>query len=199
MARSITDQLRHPDWLGEMQVAVGAAAAFLVAAILVDGARSLTGDTPVEVQLDALEVSDLALPPGTHPASWGSIDLAITDPSAAQRLWGLLGWLPARLVLLAVAVLLWRALWVARRRDPFAAEVVRGVRVSAFVLLGGGCAAAVAAPLASLALARTVETEALAFSFSVNPVWVLAGVGFLAVGEILRRGRRLRDELAEVI
>jgi uncharacterized membrane protein YhiD involved in acid resistance len=55
--------------------------------------------------------------------------------------------------------------------------------------------------LARFALTDTVSTVGPSASFDpgVLAVWALAGFGFLAIGEVVRRGQALRAELDEVV
>lgn len=199
--KSTSASLRHPDWLAEVQLVLAAGVVTATAAAVWDVVTTFTSGVDMRVPLPALEVSELSLPAGLTAPDWGAMDLTITDPSIAQRLWGLLAVVPGKVVLVAVAVLLFLAVRVARRDDPFAPGVVRRVRLSAAVALIGGLLVTVATPLAELALAVGVDAGGDGFSFAVSlsPVWIMAGVSLLAVAEILRRGKGLRDELAEVV
>ncbi|MEV4134957.1 DUF2975 domain-containing protein [Dactylosporangium sp. NPDC049742] len=100
------------------------------------------------------------------------------------------------LVALVMLLLVRRA---ARRGDPFAAANVRRLRAVGWVVLLGSLAAFEIELLAGFQLSATVVAEPPSTGADVPLVWCLCGAGFLALAEIIQRGRALQAELAEVI
>jgi len=196
--------LRRPDWLRELDgvlLAGVVVSAFLGAASLL---ATLTGQ-PVEVEAasggvlspDAL----MNARAGTVIAPEESVSLRIVDPSGTQLGLAALAGFPSYALTTAMLVLLWRLVGAARRTDPFTMATVRRLRTLGGLLLVGGPVACAVEFLARFALTDTVSTVGPSASFDpgVLGVWALAGFGFLAIGEIVRRGQALRAELDEVV
>jgi hypothetical protein len=196
--------LRRPDWLRELDGVLLAGvviSAFLGAASLL---ATLTGQ-PVEVEAasggvlspDAL----MNARAGTVIAPEASVSLRIVDPSGTQLGLAALAAFPSYALTTAMLVLLWRLVGAARRTDPFTMVTARRLRTLGGVLLVGGPVVCVVEFLARFALTDTVSTVGPSTSFDpgVLAVWALAGFGFLAIGEIVRRGQALRAELDEVV
>lgn len=198
-------RLRRPDWLGELQglaVVVGVVA---VVGSVIGVATVAAGDAGVPVELRARSLDGLV---GGHPEAGGvtvdadgTVEAVIAGPSGHQVLLWLLTWLPTVVLVVAVLALLFRILRDARRSDPFTARTVRRLRVLAVVAVVGGEAAAITESLCGMSLVGTVLPAAGGlYGTLVLPFgWVFACFGFLAVGELIRRGVALRDELAEVV
>jgi hypothetical protein len=198
------EKLRRPDWLGELQgltVLVG------VVAVAASAVRvgTAAGDDGVPVDLQARSLDGVA---GVRPEAGGvtvaadsTVEAVVTDPSGQQVLLWTLTWMPTVVLVVAVLTLLFRTLRDARRGDPFTAGTVRRLRVLAVVALVGGEVAAVTESLCGMALVDTVLPDGGGFYGTLLlPVgWVFAGVGFLALGEMVRRGRALREELDGVV
>lgn len=198
-------RLRRPDWLGEVQgltVLVGAVA---VAVSVVRVAASTIGDAGVPVDLRARSLDGVV---GDHPEAGGvtvdadgAVEAVIGHPSGQQVLLSVLTWLPTVVLVVAVLALLFRILRDARSGDPFTARTVRRLRVLAVVTMVGGEVATITESLCGMALVGTVLPKTGgAYGVLTLPFgWVFAGFALLAVGELIRRGRALREELAEVI
>lgn len=198
-------RLSKPDWLGELQgltVLVGAVA---VVGSVAQLAVTAFGDAGVPVDLPARSLDGVA---GAHPeaggvtvATDGTVEAVVSDPSVRQVLLSTLTWLPTVVLVVAVLALLVRILRDARSGDPFTARTVRRLRVLAAVALAGGVVVAVVESLCATALVATVLPSAGGTYWSLTlPVgWVFAGFAFLALGELVRRGLALREDLDGVV
>ncbi|MBP0450985.1 DUF2975 domain-containing protein [Kitasatospora sp. RG8] len=205
---TLTERLRRADWLGEMQAALVLCLAGAGIAAALPVARAVLGDDHVVVRLEADPAAGPAagltggaggLPGGAAIAPESVVEAHITDPSLHQRIAELLTTLPTLLLLAGVLALLLRIVRRARRGDPFTAATVQGLRVLGLLTALGGSAAGAAESLAALDLSSTVTPGAAFAVWEVPAGWLLAGIGFLAVAEVLRRGVTMRDELAAVI
>jgi hypothetical protein len=127
------------------------------------------------------------------------VTVTVTDPAPVQRLVWVLTGLPTLLVVVAMLFLLLRIVWHARRGDPFTSDTVRRLRVLAVVAVGGGYLAFIAELLAAAGLSSTVITDGFVGASEPPIHWFLIGFGLLAVAEVIRRGGRMRDELATVV
>ncbi|GAA1806043.1 hypothetical protein GCM10009682_29850 [Luedemannella flava] len=202
--RSIRDRLRRPDWLAELQnllifglAAVGFTAAVNVVALATGG--------PVVAALPAHAVDGLVGMSGGlrdgAAVAWGStVDVHLADPGPADMLWYAGRGVPELVLILTVLALLLRLVVAARRGDPFTAATVRRLRVLGAVSAFGGVLVGLVGTVAELALSDSLTGgDTVAATFTINPVWILVGGGFVAFGEIVNRGRALRAELDTVI
>ncbi len=194
-------RLRRPDWLAELQ---GLTLLLMVVAVVVSAVRVAMvtfGDDAVPVELQARDFgADLSVG-GATVAPDGAVEAYVSDPSGHQILLSALTWIPTVVLVVAVLALLFRAIRDARGGDPFTTRMVRRLRILAVVALVGGEVVAITEAFSGMSLVGTVLPEPGAFHGVLTlPIgWVFAGFGFLALGELIRRGRALREELAEVI
>ncbi|GAA0946744.1 DUF2975 domain-containing protein [Virgisporangium aurantiacum] len=195
-------RLRRPDWLAELQ---GLTLLLMVVAVVVSAVRVVMvtfGDdaVPVELQARDLGADDLSVG-GATVGPDGAVEAYVSDPSGHQMLLSALTWIPTVVLVVAVLALLFRAIRDARSGDPFTTRMVRRLRILAVVALVGGEVVALTEAFSGMSLVGTVLPEPGAFHGVLTlPIgWVFAGFGFLALGELIRRGRALREELAEVI
>jgi hypothetical protein len=198
-------RLRRPDWLGELQ---GLTLLLMVVAVVVSAVRVAmvaTGDEAVPVELRARDLgadlgADLSVG-GATVGPDGAVEAYVSEPSGHQMLLSTLTWIPTVVLVVAVLALLFRAIRDARGGDPFTMRMVRRLRILAVVALVGGEAVAVTEALSGMSLVATVLPGPGGFHgvLTLPMGWVFAGFGFLALGELIRRGRALREELAEVI
>lgn len=200
----LIERLRRPDWLWELQclsVVIGVVAAAVAALRVV---RLVSGADGVPVDLLARSLDGTA---GAHPEAGvtvpgeGTVEALVADPSGSQITLSTLTWLPTVVLVIAVLTLVFRLLRDARRSDPFTRRTVRRLRILAIVALVGGEAVAITESLCGLSLVDSVLPDPGGFYGVLNlPIgWVFVGFAFLAVGELINRGRALRDELAGVI
>jgi hypothetical protein len=199
----ILDGLRKPDWLAELN-AVLIFSIVVVAIGGVVGAAELIVGNAAYVEVPAqYAVDSRAATPGLFAGaavdtdSWLTVKVA--DPSASVKVLAALNALPDFLLALMMLVVLQRAVAAVRRGDPFRADISRRLGWLGFILIVGGSVASVVSGITGLMLVDQVTDQGPAFSFEFNVVWFLAGLGFLAVAELVKRGVALRAELDEVI
>ena len=198
-------RLRRADWLGELQ---GLTVLFGVVAVIGSAVRigmPTVGDAGVPVELRARSLDGLT---GRHPEvsgvtvdGDGTVEAVIDNPSGHQVVLSVLTWMPTVVLVVVMLTLLFRILRDARSGDPFTARTVRRLRILAVVAVVGGEAAAITELVCGMSLVGTVLPEAggLYGVLDLPFGWLFAGIAFLAIGELIRRGRAMRDELAEVI
>jgi hypothetical protein len=157
----------------------------------------------VYVDVPALYAVDLAAPPPElkpkarlDDDAW--VEVTVSDASSGQIAFYLLHDWPPMLLGLFMLGMLYRAVTRAATGHPFTASVSRHLSVLGLVLLAGGTLVALAQLAASGYLIDSISTLP-AFWMEPNWVWWLAGSGFVAAGEVVRRGTEMRAELDEVI
>src|SRR5262245_50346166 len=140
---AVAMSLRRPDWLRELQSVLLVALAFTGVAVVVgivapiaDGAVTFT------VPVSALDpVTTGPLPPAVTVDGGTDLALRVAEPSVRQHILYALTGLPSHLLGLAMTVLLWRAVRIARRSEPFDPAVSRRLTVLGYVVAFGGMAA----------------------------------------------------------
>lgn len=200
---NLRERLCRADWLHELQVALVVGVSLVAAGVVLVVGLALFGPLSATVPSDHVVPAGAAtgLRDGVAVDAEGAIGVSVHDPSAAQTALGLLGTLPAGLLVLAMLALLLRTVRRARRHDPFTAGTVRDLRRLGVLAMAGGWLAWTVETLARLALAGTLTRDGYGGTFSLLAplTWALVGFGYLAVAELLNRGRAMRAELAEVI
>lgn len=202
---NLLERLRRPNWLREVQtltVLIMVATVVLAAVRLYLIVFGQIG-TPVDLRAGSLagvagarpELSGVAVPRDA------AVEAVITDPTGRQMLMSVLTWLPSMLLLVAMLVLLFRMVRQALRSDPFTRRTARGLRVLAGVAILGGEVAAVVEAIAAMELVNTVlpRTAPPYGTLTLPIAWVFVGFCLLALGELVRQGCSMREELAEVI
>lgn len=196
--------VRRPDWLrgfaGVLWFFLVTAGVGTVAAIT----AVLTGKRlPVAVPINHVWTTGplTGVMAGTTLDDRGYIDVYVTEPTLGQSALSVATWLPTAAVLLAMLALLLNLVRGVRRSGPFTTLTVRRLRRLGAVVTAGGVLAAPAEFLARFSLVGTVTDAGPAGTLSLTAplTWLLAGVGYLAIAEIVNRGRDLRQELDEVI
>ena len=187
-------------WTERVLAALVALAAVATAVGLIAGFT--TGFT-VQVPADLLpEVT------GAHPAALldaatispqGTVGVEIADPTVGQGLALALGWVPALAMAMVALVLLLRLVRDARRSGPFTGATVRRLRAVAVVALIGGPLGIAGQAGSTALLTRSVLRTGGDVAPHITFEWLLLGLGFLAVAEVVRTGIAMRDELDEVI
>src|SRR5665648_562023 len=177
---------RRADWLGGAAVALVIILGF-VAVLAVAGLAEAARRSPTTVAVPISALSPLTgaglrdLAPGASLDPAGTADVVVADPTTSQVLWSLTTWLPALAIGVAVLVLLLTVVTGARRGDPFTDRTIA---------LGA---------LARSALSDSVLAGSGDLSPAITLDWLIVGMGFLALAEVIRRGRSMRQELDEVI
>jgi hypothetical protein len=192
------------DYLGQLKLLVLAVAMLQAAAIVFDIADIVFGSHEVRVpvlsgQAQAPDVAgQLTAGVTVDPAT--QLTVLVRHPSAWQTVLDVLVRYPHWLWILVSFILLWRILAKVTHADPFTADTVRRLRILGWFVLAGGAAAAIASFLATVALVVSVAGDNVHGSASLEIwPWALAGIGVLALTEIMSRGQLMRAELNEVI
>ena len=195
--------LLRADWLRELQgllvvgLALGATGMILMIVMAVRG--------PVLVSVRTGHVVDASTLHGSTGGAQldqdGNIDLTVADPTGHQALLSVLTVLPTGLVLLTMLIGLYRVIRDARRLDPFTEMTVRRLRHLGAVIIIGGLLAWIGEFIAQVALTSTVAKAEWGGTLSLAKplIWLSVAFGYLAVAEIINRGRVMRAELEQVI
>ncbi len=194
--------LRRRDYLAELQSLLFVALA-VSAVVAVVNVRAMVARDPIVVAVGAgVSIPPDAvtgLLPGARVDPGSDVQVLVEEPSARQVAWHAAQDLPWFALAVFTLVMLLLVVRAARRGDPFAAANVRRLRVVGWVVFLGSVAAFYAELLAGFELSTTVVTDPPSTGAEVPLVWCLCGFGFLALAEIINRGRALQAELAEVI
>jgi hypothetical protein len=195
--------LRRPDWLAELQSLLLAALVLSGLAIAIGLGAPLVEDsvtfTVPAASVDGLTQAPGSLLPGAAVDPDGDVDIRVTGPSGRQRLLHALTALPSYALGVAMLAMLWATVRAARQQTPFAPAVVRRLTWLGVVVLAGGPLADAVQMAAAFLASETVFDGFMSASYTVSWWWLLAGIGFLAVAELVRRGAAMRAELEEVI
>lgn len=198
-----TRRLLRADWLRELHGLLVIGLLLSVAGLITFVAMAIRGPLSVNVPADHVVTRGLlhGLTGGAGLDPHGDVGLTVADPAPSQVVLGVLTVLPTGLVVLMMLAMLYRVVRDARRGDPFTGTTVRRLRQLSAVAVIGGSLAWVAEFSARFALTSTV-TEAGAgatLTLTKPSIWLLVGVGYLAIAEIIGRGRAMRAELDGVI
>lgn len=192
------ERLRRADWLGELNVVLMIG----IALAGVSTARLMLSDT-VYVDVPASHAIGEATTPrlraGAAVGSDNWLQVRIDDPTIGQVALGALRRVPELLLALLVLVLLRRIVSAARHGRAFTPPVSRLLSILGGVVVIGGLVVTILRGIADYALTDQVSTVGPAASLDLNLAWLLTGFGFLAIGEVVRRGTAMRAELDEVI
>ena len=199
----IRSALRRPDWLAELQTALAVGMVIATAGVLLSAGTAAVGDS-VTFAVPAGSVGGLAdvrgsLRPNVAVDAGGLVDVAVAGPSAGQRVLSALTGLPSYVVGLVLLGLLWHTVRAARRTGPFSPVLARRLRLLGVVALAGGLIADVIETVATFLASETVFDGFLSASYAYSWWWLLLGLGFLAIAELIGRGATMRAELDEVV
>jgi hypothetical protein len=200
--KRVWERLRRHNYLAELQAVLVVALLAGAVAAAVNVYDVITGK-PITVAVDGDGLSGpdtvAGLRPGVHLDQRADLQVVIDHPTAQQIGWHAarsLPWFVLAMFTLATLLLVVRA---ARRDDPFSAANVRRLRLIGWVLTIGSVVAFYLELLAGLALSTTVTTGTPNAGGRLPVTWAVGGLCFLALSEVVKRGRALRDELATVI
>ncbi|MEV4517606.1 DUF2975 domain-containing protein [Dactylosporangium sp. NPDC049525] len=200
--RWILTRWRRRDYLTELQSLLYAALG-VSAVVAVINVWAMVTREPITVAVGAgVTVRPDAvtgLLPGVRLDPGSDVQVLVDHPSAGQVAWHAAQSLPWFVLAVFTLVMLLLVVRAARRGDPFAAANVRRLRLVGWVLFLGSLLAFYAELWAGLALSTTVVADPPNTGADVPLVWCFCGFGFLALAEIINRGRALQAELAEVI
>ncbi|MET7423422.1 DUF2975 domain-containing protein [Dactylosporangium sp. NPDC005555] len=198
----ILARLRRRDWLGELQtlliVALG-----VCAVVAVVNVKAMVTREPISVTVGAgVEIRPggvTGMRPGVRLDPDAGVGVVVDDPSTLQVALDAARTVPWFAIAVLTLVMLLLVVRTARRGDPFAAANVRRLRRLGWTVLLGSLAAFQVELLAGLELSTSVVADPASTSADLPFAWLLCGSGFLALAEIIQRGRALQAELAEVI
>ena len=151
--------------------------------------RAVTGLTAATTGL----VGGATLDPG------GTVGVHIPAPTAAQSAWSLVIVAPIALVGITVLTLILLVVLRAWRGQPFTGRVVTTLRAVGLIELVSVPVAQILAAWAIGHLTASVTVGSVDFSPHLTGDWIVVGLGILALGEVIRRGQAIREELDEVI
>jgi hypothetical protein len=192
------------DWLREVE-------GLLLAAVVISGLVGVVGaiatlvGQPIEVGVPSGDIlkSDalLNVNAGVRIDQDSYLPLTIGEPSGGQLALSLLTQLPTYALTTTVLVLFWRTVRTARRTDPFTGAIVGRIRLLGALLVLGAPTAYGIQLAAEFMLSGTVSTGAFGAGLDATApmIWIIAGFGLLAVGEIVQRGQVIRAELDGVV
>lgn len=199
----LKSRLRRTDWLRELSGLLVFAIVLVAAGVAITVGLAIRGPLVTDVPSDHVITADAltGLRAGARLDPDGLLDIRVDDPTARQATLAVLATAPTGLVVLAMLAMLLAVVRHARRHDPFTAATVRRLRLLGAVVIVGGVLAWAVEFIAGAGIVATV-TQA-GYGGTVSPLvpvmWTLVGFGYLAVAEIVNRGRAMRAELAEVI
>lgn len=177
--------------------------AFPVVYALVDiPGRIFVGTPPVPViPLGRAGQTLPGLVPGVIVQPRSGVALALQNPTTQQATLAWLSRVPRTAVYLTFFVLLRQLVRAARRGDPFTAATARRLRfLGGFLFVGALVAALAAEAIIHGLLSRSVTIDRLFFFDWDTPGYVLInGLGLIVVGEIVRRGAAMREDLEGTI
>jgi hypothetical protein len=202
------DQHRRRNWLRELHAVLVICLTLGVIGVVVGivgaiAGRSWGGTLPVSVPAE--HVSGVGAVTGLRGGAsldpHGDISVAVSDATTRQTVVAMLTWLPTALVVVAMLGLLLSVVRSARHHGPFTTVVVRRLRALGVVVIVGGLLAWPAQFLAQWALVDTVTSAgpAATLTFAAPLTWLLVGLGYIAIAEVIGRGRAMQTELDEVI
>jgi hypothetical protein len=195
---SITNRAVRQDWLLAIKIALMISiGVVLTYAIAVAVNTALGEQVIVPIAVDAGEVANL--PAGTALIDTATVEARVDSPTWQQSVLYALTQLPGGVVVVFVFLLLLRVVNDARRGAPFTPGTVKRLRSVGLLLLLGGAIADAVEFLSAFALSDTVEGGSIVATYFFTGLWIMAGVGALAVAEVFNRAYAMRAELDKVI
>ena len=195
---SVTNRVGRGDWLLAIRIAlmvsIGLTMTYGLSIIV---AAALREPVTLPFAVDAGQVGDL--PTGTTLADDATIDVRVDPPTWTQAILHAFTRLPSVVVVVWVFLLLVRVVTDARQCDPFTQGTVRRLRAVGLILMFAGTASDAVQFLAGFALSGTLDTGSFWGNYIFTGIWLMAGVGALAVAEVINRGQVMRAELDQVI
>lgn len=191
------------NWLAWTRTALAVVLAFVIVGCGVMLVTAVVSPVTIAVPVDVLPaVAGAAtdgLVAGTEFDAHGTIDVLVADPTPGQVFWSLQSWLPTGAIGIATLVLLLLLVRDARRTGAFTAATVRRLRTIGLIALIGGPVAMALDAASSAYLARSVLASASDVIGDFTLDWLVVGLGFLALSQVMRSGLAMRHELDEVI
>ncbi len=188
-------------WLTAAIIAICAALTLVAVITAVTVVRALNGAAfsfGIPTATVGIPQAPAGLEPGVTIDPSGFVDVTVAQPTTAQAAWSLVASLPVLLAAAGLVLVLVIALR-ARRGEPFTRNVVALVRTIGLVVLVGGPLMQAVTGVARSRLAESVLVEGGHYGPTITLDWVIAGLCILALAEVIRHGKSLREELDEVI
>lgn len=200
---NLRERFVRADWLRELHVLLICGLVVVAAGLAIVTGLAVSGPLAASVPVDHAIAADAltGMRPGVALDSHSMVEVSVRNPSPWQATLGILAVAPTGLVVLAMFAILLGVVRHARRHDPFTTATVLRLRWLGVVVMVGGALAWAMEFAASFALAATVSRSGAGGTLTlIEPMmWVVIGFGYLAVAEVINRGRAMRDELADVI
>ncbi|GAA0260735.1 DUF2975 domain-containing protein [Cryptosporangium japonicum] len=187
--------MRRRGHLGEFEILLVVALVIGGVGLLV-GAWRLVAREPVTVAVEGAPVL-AGLAPGVHADPAGPVRVVVEDPTGPQLAWEALRTAPGFALIVFTLVMLLLVVRSARRGDPFSDANIRRLALTGWVLLVGSAVAFGLELVAVTQLSQSVSASGGGATYSF--LWAFSSLGFLAVAEVLRRGRALQADLAGVV
>jgi hypothetical protein len=195
---SLANRVARQDWLLAIKIALMISiGVMLTYAIAVVVNAALAAPITVPIAVDAGDVANV--PAGTTLADTATVDVLVDSPTWQQSVLYALTQLPGGVVVGWVVLVLLRVVNEARCGQPFTPGTVRRLRAVGLVLLIGGVVTDTVEFLAAFVLSGTMDAGAVVATYFFTGLWIMAGVGALAIAEVFNRAYALRAELDQVI
>lgn len=160
------------------------------------------GTTPISIPLWTLGGLDLTLPrlvPGVVVNPTNEVSLGIENPTTQQTALLLTSVVDA-VVYITFFMLLRQLVRQARHADPFTRATARRLRFLGGFLILGALVAALTTAIAQGVLTRTITTDrTFLFDWDTPGYTLVTGLVLVVVGEIVRRGAAMREDLEGMV
>lgn len=189
------------DYLGT-EIVLGVAAAGSVMFGLVEPAVDAITNTPLPVSFTTKITGDLELPRGASHDGNITMELLLRDATLGERLTQAIPGLILVGMTISIAWLVFQLLRSTQAKEPFTRRNVRRVNLIALIVGIGGVLVQLAQSVADSAIqtsGRLPDPPVLIFEFSFTPVPLVAMLVIALVGEVLRRGVKLRDDVEGLV
>ncbi|WP_035856834.1 DUF2975 domain-containing protein [Cryptosporangium arvum] len=190
--------MRRRGHLGEFEILLIVALAACGVG-LIAGAWQLVARVPITVAVQGTPTLS-GLAPGVRPEQAGPVAVIVDDPTGSQVAWEALRTAPWFALIVFTLVMLLLVVRSARRGEPFSDANIQRLALTGWVLLVGSALAFVLELIAVTELSESVSVSgALSGGATYSFVWAFSSLGFLAVAEVLKRGRAIQADLAGVV
>lgn len=191
------------DYLGT-KVILGIAAAGAILVGLGGPVIAAATKAPLPVSYTTQVTTGIEMPRGATHDGYATVDLLLMNATTGERLGQALPGLLIAAMTIAVAWLLFQLLRSTQAGEPFTRENVRRINLTALIVGIGGTLAQVAQGFADNAIhtsGRLPDSSAASpvFELSFTPLPLVAMLVIALVGEVLRRGIELRDDVAGLV
>jgi len=178
-------------------LALSAYTIFIAVADNPDPGESFVGTTSIPIwTLGGLDLTLPRLVPGVVVNPGNEVSLGIENPTVQQTALLLLTSVVDAAVYVTFFVLLRRLVRQARHADPFTCATARRLRFLGGFLILGALVAALTTAIVQGVLTRTVTTDRVfLFDWDTPGYTLVTGLVLIVVGEIVRCGAAMREDL----